>query len=338
MADDTEVTIVITWVFTWLAEALMALRLIMRKLRKQDFNISDYITVAAMAFLIIRLAMVHVVLIWGTNNIQADFRDSHKFTAQEIYQREIGSKLTLAVRAVYNNYAWLQKGVVMFLYKRMFHALPWMDRPMKIYWFILFATFVVAQVTLFTECHPFYLYWQVLPGPGVCVEALTQLLVLGLVTILTDVMLIVLPMPILFRVKRSFKEKLQLVGLFSIGFILVAMTIARLDENYSSGALQVNRTIWASVEAFASAFVANMPTLYTLRRRSNTSNGTMMSRSSTRPDSEEERGIKVTRSVELDVQYESPTFPKRAVMSDGGDSWDKQSSEEELIQTSVQYD
>jgi hypothetical protein len=63
MTDDTEVTIVITWVFTWLAEALMALRLIMRKLRKQDFNISDYFTIAAMAFLIMRLAMVHLVLI-----------------------------------------------------------------------------------------------------------------------------------------------------------------------------------------------------------------------------------------------------------------------------------
>jgi hypothetical protein len=102
MADDTQVTIVITWVFTWLSEALMALRLTMRKLRKQDFNISDYFTIAAMAFLIIRLAMVHIVLIWGTNNITAAFRDSHMFTAQEIYQLEIGSKLTLAVRAVYN--------------------------------------------------------------------------------------------------------------------------------------------------------------------------------------------------------------------------------------------
>lgn len=103
MADDTEVTIVITWVFTWLSVALMAIRLIMRKLRKQDLNTSDYFTIAAMMFLIIRLALVHVVLIWGTNNIPEDFRASHTFTAQEIYQLEIGSKLTLVVRAVYNN-------------------------------------------------------------------------------------------------------------------------------------------------------------------------------------------------------------------------------------------
>jgi hypothetical protein len=30
---------------------------------------------------------------------------------------------------------------------------------------------------------------------------------------------------------------------------------------------QVNRTTWASVESFAAAFVVNIPTLYTLRRK-----------------------------------------------------------------------
>jgi hypothetical protein len=59
----------------------------------------------------------------------------------------------------------------MFLYKRMFYALPWMDKPMKIYWFTLFATYVIAQVTTFTECDPFYLYWQVLPDPGMSTTA-----------------------------------------------------------------------------------------------------------------------------------------------------------------------
>jgi hypothetical protein len=101
MANDTQVTIVITWVFTWLAEALMALRLMMRKFRKQQFDISDYFTIAAMAFLVIRLAVVHVVLIWGTNNISAVYRNSNIFTDQEIWQREVGSKLTLVSRSLY---------------------------------------------------------------------------------------------------------------------------------------------------------------------------------------------------------------------------------------------
>jgi hypothetical protein len=117
------------------------------------------------------------------------------------------------------------------------------------------------------------------------------------------------------------------------------MTIVRLDENFSSGALQVNRTIWASVEAFASAFVANMPTLYTLRRRTSTPDCTLVSRTSLRPESGEERGIRVTRSVEMDIQYESPdpTFPKRAVILGSVEKWDKRENEEELMRRSVHY-
>lgn len=88
----------------------------------------------------------------------------------------------------------------------MFKALIWMDVTMKIYWAILFVTYVVAQVVNFTDCRPLQLYWQVVPDPGVCTEALNQLLILGLITIITDVMLIVLPMPLLFKVQRSFLQ------------------------------------------------------------------------------------------------------------------------------------
>lgn len=45
----------------------------------------------------------------------------------------------------------------------------------------------------------------------------------------------------------------------------------------------------------------------------------------------------MTRSVELDVQYENPTFPKRAILSGCGDPWEKRLSDEELIQTTVHF-
>lgn len=102
MADDAQTTLITTWVFTWLAEILMAGRLILRKVRRQKLDFSDKLTMAAMGCLLIRLALCHVVITWGTSNISASLRASHVFTPTEIYQREIGSKLTLAVRCVYN--------------------------------------------------------------------------------------------------------------------------------------------------------------------------------------------------------------------------------------------
>jgi hypothetical protein len=64
----------------------------------------------------------------------------------------------------------------------------------------------------------------------------------------------------------------QLVGLFSIGFLLIAVAFVRLPINWGSGTTQFNRNNWGSVEAFAAAFVANVPTLFALRRRPNSDN------------------------------------------------------------------
>jgi hypothetical protein len=38
---------------------------------------------------------------------------------------------------------------------------------MKFYWVILVVTYIVAQVVTFVECQPLYLYWQVVPDPGI---------------------------------------------------------------------------------------------------------------------------------------------------------------------------
>ena len=65
---------------------------------------------------------------------------------------------------------------------------------------------------------------------------------------------------------------MQLVGLFSIGFLLIAIAFVRLPINWGNGTTQINRNNWGSVEAFAAAFVANIPTLFALRRRQNLDN------------------------------------------------------------------
>lgn len=46
--------------------------------------------------LMIRMALIHVVLIWGTNNAVTT-----GLTAEEIRHREIGSRLVLASRIMY---------------------------------------------------------------------------------------------------------------------------------------------------------------------------------------------------------------------------------------------
>jgi hypothetical protein len=103
LTSDTLETLIMMWVFTWAAMIIMILRLIMRKFRKQRFEASDYVTMVCMFCLLARNGLVHVVLIWGTNALTDDFRASHIFTADEIYQRETGSKLAVINRLFYDS-------------------------------------------------------------------------------------------------------------------------------------------------------------------------------------------------------------------------------------------
>ncbi|KAB8249005.1 hypothetical protein BDV35DRAFT_346128 [Aspergillus flavus] len=148
-----------------------------------------------------------------------------------------------------------------------------------------------------------------MPDPGSCVEAHTQLVTLISMNISTDTMLMLLPMPWLLRVKTSWTRRLQLVGLFAIGLLLIAIAIVRLpsfDDNTS----QLNRNTWGSVEEFLAAFVANVPTLYTLRRRADKSYPTYYSHGasegrmggSRHPPHNE--GILVTNSVQLEYMVD----------------------------------
>ncbi|KAJ5485714.1 hypothetical protein N7530_000014 [Penicillium desertorum] len=82
----------------------------------------------------------------------------------------------------------------------------------------------------------------------------------------TDVMLIIIPMPWLARLRLPIARRLQLIGIFSIGILLVIIAMLRLpigDRDVS----QHQRHTWGAVEGFCAAFVANVPTLYSLRRR-----------------------------------------------------------------------
>lgn len=80
----------------------MGSRLIWRKVLKESYSPGDYLTIGAVVCCMVRLALVHVVLTWGTNNVSAAVRETKMFTATELYQREIGSKFAIANRVFYN--------------------------------------------------------------------------------------------------------------------------------------------------------------------------------------------------------------------------------------------
>lgn len=132
-------------------------------------------------------------------------------------------------------------------------------------------------------------------------------------------------------------RRLQLIGLFSIGLLLIVIAFVRLPIHLGSGTAQVNRNTWGSVELFAAAFVANTPTLFALRRRDPPTSSLDVSHSHRHTDvtgfrQVNDRGIRVTNSIEL--RHEPAEDVKDAPQFREVWDRDKQASDENLVHVS----
>ncbi|CRK22751.1 hypothetical protein BN1723_012752 [Verticillium longisporum] len=273
--------IIIHWLFSWVALGIMVVRLIWRKVAKQAFNLGDYLTMAACVFVVARMGLIHMVLTWKTNNMPPAYRENHVFTLEEIHHREIGSKLSITARVVYSSYLWLQKLVLLDLYRRLLVKLP--HEHIKVYSFlaVFLATWIACQVVPYPGMD--FPHWQCgfpwaarlkLTRAGTCVEAEAQLMTVGILNIVTDLMLILLPLPLVVAMQAAWRLKAQLYVLFLLGVFIIAITIVRLPISTLHKDSQLDRSTWASVELLVTAIVVNAPTMYGLYNNGRRANAT----------------------------------------------------------------
>lgn len=93
--------LVAIWLCSSLSLLIMVSRLVLGRFFGQKFDVGDGLTVTAIFFTLVRTPLAHVVIVWGTNNLSAAYRETHQFGSLEIYHREIGSKFTLVARTLY---------------------------------------------------------------------------------------------------------------------------------------------------------------------------------------------------------------------------------------------
>lgn len=122
----------------------------------------------------------------------------------------------------------------------------------------LIATFIAVVISDLTECRPFSHYWQVLPDPGgQCRQGYAQLLTMAVCNIVTDLMLVLFPVPVILSSYMPAKRKLHLVLLFSLSLAPVIVTIYRVPRIFSNNGSQQTRSLYASVELLFATAAAN---------------------------------------------------------------------------------
>ncbi|KAJ5901805.1 hypothetical protein N7495_002333 [Penicillium taxi] len=256
--DDINPTLMMSWWATAFSMLIIIVRLCGRYIRLERFFPEDKVMVLSMIPLSIRIILVHFVLVYGTNNVQTD-----GLTADQISKRAIGtatSPVTLDILTLKPS-IWTAKLTVCEFLKRVTGKV-W-RRSVAIFLrfihFFLASTLAVVVITTLAECLPFYHYWQVIPDPGSsCRSGYAQLIAMGTCDVITDLLLVAFPVPIILTSQMPLKRKLSLVILFCLSLILVAITCYRVPLVIRHGGAQPYRSLIASLDILAATAVSNI--------------------------------------------------------------------------------
>lgn len=249
-------TLLYSWWCTIFSIVIIGFRLSGRCIRNERLFREDKIMAWSIIPLLVRMGCVHVVLIYGTNNVNV----SQLTDPTRIRQREIGSQVVIAARIFYALFIWMAKFTVSEFLKRLTERF-WKrgyERGLHFIRVFLIVTFFMVFIATLAECHPITHYWQVVPDPGPqCRQGYAQLLTMGIADIITDILLVAFPIPIILMSAMPLKRKLSLVALFSLSIILIIVTGARMPLVIQRRGVQQFRTVFASSEILAATIVSN---------------------------------------------------------------------------------
>lgn len=124
--------------------------------------------------------------------------------------------------------------------------------------YLLLVSFIAIVIADMAECQPFTHYWQVVPDPGgKCRQGYAQLLTMGVFNVITDLLLVIFPVPIIIRSQMPSKKKVQLVLLFAGSLLPAGTTLFRVPNIIDRHGSQQYRSLLASVEILFATAVAN---------------------------------------------------------------------------------
>ncbi|KAK4231255.1 hypothetical protein QBC38DRAFT_440026 [Podospora fimiseda] len=249
-------TLLVCWWITMFCAVIILLRVAGRFVRTERLFREDKMAALALIPLFARMGCVHIILIYGTNNAQLA---GVELSDEELRRRRIGSGLVLLSRVLYAATLWVLKNAILEFFRRL--NVTWersYELSLVYIRIALVTTFIAVVISDLAECQPFSHYWQVLPDPGgKCRQGYAQLLTMAVCNVLTDLLLVICPIPIILRSTMTTKRKLQLVLLFSLGLAPVGVTIYRVPHIISEGGSQQSRSLYASVELLFATAAAN---------------------------------------------------------------------------------
>ncbi|CEL02129.1 hypothetical protein ASPCAL03301 [Aspergillus calidoustus] len=231
----------------------------------RGLRLDDAFATLAMIFFTIQTVNIYRMDILGTN-IGLNEESAMLVPDNQIPDMVRGSKLAFMNWIWYICYIWCLKGVLLCLYWKL-TAGTWHRHVVtatSIFCGIIWLACVLTHVCL---CTPVYRNWQIQPYPGdYCTLRQPLYVEIAVFNVLSDVCILIIPIPILAKLQVPIQRKVVLALMFSSGIFIMICTILRAYYSLRSITSLPIALGWANRECFVAAIVASLPGIKPLFR------------------------------------------------------------------------
>ncbi|KAI4176935.1 MAG: hypothetical protein LQ343_000792 [Gyalolechia ehrenbergii] len=204
------------------------------------------------------------VIFGGGSNFMTD-KETAELTPETRETRIAGSKWVMVSEESVVLTIWSCKACMLFIYRRLTQGLKQLKIVNAVTIYVSLG-FIGTQIALFTNCRPFSGYWSVPASSYQCWSYYNYAIVEGCFNVSADLVLLVVGMPLLFKVRIPLQQKMILLAIFGMGmFVIAAAVLCKVYSLYPP-LLSYTYTKWYFREASVSVYVTNIPVIYSLVR------------------------------------------------------------------------
>ncbi|KAJ5492500.1 hypothetical protein N7453_010597 [Penicillium expansum] len=243
----------------------------------KGFQADDYLMLVACVVYGLETGAAYMVGSWfnglANNSMTDEQRQILSPDSEEYRLRVGGSKVQVAGWSLYTLLLWLLKTCMAIFYSR----LTWvfilsaglvnMRIRIHIAYVLIAITYIATICSILFGCHPMDKIGKYIQTLGPAVSKI-DIYVTVVLNVATDLYLISIPAPMLVKARLKWREKLELLVLFSGGLFVMMAGILRCVLILTAGANGAQQAgSWACRETFVAVIIGNVPMIYPLIRR-----------------------------------------------------------------------
>ncbi|KAL3253152.1 hypothetical protein ABHI18_009679 [Aspergillus niger] len=250
-----------------LAVISVVLRFVARRVLRNSLMADDWVIILALVFICTTSGL----------SISGGFYGAGKHVwAISVTKLVTLFKILYIYVMVYSAVCCAAKVSILFFYRRVFmasHADLSLRIGIYLGFFLTLSYPIIICVTMATACKPASYFWNQFGGAsGTCIDTDTFFLALGIINMLNDIVVLLIPFPQIAKLQMNRRKKLAISGILAVGSFACVASIVRIysvdqftkrtDVTWTLGPV----FIWSTIEPGLSLVCACLPHLAPLVR------------------------------------------------------------------------